>query len=201
MTFRFKWRKNRHRHLRSLTSEITLVRKCSSRIRASDNVHVAKNSPISAVSPPCSYNINSWLPRNQRGKYHARFSWALTAHLLFDVTVHTRIMTVLTHARQLMVLSRLEVLNLFCYVSLLLSNKFAIRLQIVPTATKRVVVVEIRSFFKLTGGSSGDVNGGGWLWIVTSSGQPKNIYIHVIFGPLDQSSPSLFADMEVFKNS
>ena len=60
-----------------------------------------------------------------------------------------------------MVLSRLEVLNLFCYVSLLLSNKFAIRLQIVPTATKRVVVVEIRSFFKLTGGSSGDVNGGG----------------------------------------
>ena len=141
---------------------------------------MAKNSPISAVSPPCSYNINSWLPRHQRGKHHARFSWALTAHLFFDATVHTRIMTVLTHARQLMILSCLEVLNLFCYVSLLLSNKFVIRLQIVPTATKRVVVVDIRSFFKLTGGSSGVVSGGGGGG---GSGQPKNIYTCYIWSP------------------
>ena len=39
----------------SLTNEITFVRKCSNRIRASESVQVAKNSPISVVSPPCSY--------------------------------------------------------------------------------------------------------------------------------------------------
>lgn len=106
-----------------------MVRKCSSRIRASDNVHVAKNSPISVVSPPCSYNISSRLLKNRRDKHHALFSWLRIARLFFDVTGHTRIMTVLINSRQLVVLFCLEVLNLFCYVLLVLSNKFAIRVQ------------------------------------------------------------------------